>query len=191
MEKWFGARYRLFNQNDVLEHATSLGSIASWMRALVKNECPGSVVETLFDAFTRARHFIHFSTFGISLTFIGALKLAAQSVDIRGIVSNPSSFCLSELTEFPDEAPRFKAHVFGTSNPIRDVPHQKLIVIDGLLAFKGSVNLTVEGWRKVEKGLDMLEVVTDVQEVVSLHNSYLSPIWATVNSEVTSPILME
>jgi hypothetical protein len=73
-------------------------------------------------------------------------------------------------------------HVFGGGSGIRDFPHQKLVVIDGMLAFKGSPNLTTSGWRKIDKRLEMVEVVTDVEEVIALHNEYFSPIWARCSS---------
>ncbi len=51
-------------------------------------------------------------------------------------------------------------------------------MIDGLVAFKGSANLTLTGWRKAMKGLDHVEVVTNVTEVIDLHNKLCSPVWA-------------
>jgi hypothetical protein len=63
------------------------------------------------------------------------------------------------------------------SDPSALALHQKLVIIDGLLAFKGSANLTLNGWRKAAKGLDLVEVVTDVNEVTQLHNEYFSPAW--------------
>ena len=50
-------------------------------------------------------------------------------------------------------------------------------MIDGLIAFKGSANLTVSGWRRAAEGRDIIECVTDVKQVVQLHNRYFSPIW--------------
>src|SRR5262249_21598106 len=54
-----------------------------------------------------------------------------------------------------------------------DVPHKKLIVIDGLLAFKGSANLTQTAWRSAEQGMDIIEVVSNISEVSRLHNRTL------------------
>jgi hypothetical protein len=93
------------------------------------------------------------------------------------------------LKDYPDEAPSLRIHAFAESR-FREVPHQKLIVIDGLLAFKGSSNLTLSGWRKADKGLDIIEVVTDVGEVIRLHNEYFSPLWAR-SSEIMDSIAME
>lgn len=59
-----------------------------------------------------------------------------------------------------------------------EAPHQKLIVVDGLLAFKGAANLTLTGWRKAAKGLDHVEVVTKTEEIIDLHNRLFAPVWA-------------
>jgi hypothetical protein len=54
-------------------------------------------------------------------------------------------------------------------------------VIDGLMAFKGSANLTQTAWRKAARGYDEVEVLTDVEKVINLHNSYFSPVWADLS----------
>ncbi len=64
-----------------------------------------------------------------------------------------------------------------------------MIIIDGLLAFKGSANLTLSGWRKAAQGRDVIELVTDLKEVVDLNNRYFSPIWAEFQN--TQQITME
>jgi phosphatidylserine/phosphatidylglycerophosphate/cardiolipin synthase-like enzyme len=56
-------------------------------------------------------------------------------------------------------------------------PHQKLVVIDGLLAFKGSANLTTTAWRKARKQHELIEVVTNPAEVMRLNNIYFSRSW--------------
>jgi hypothetical protein len=63
-----------------------------------------------------------------------------------------------------------------------DIPHQKLIVIGGLLAFKGSANLTQISWRSAEKGMEIIEVVSNINEIIGLHNQFFSPIWAKMNN---------
>jgi len=121
---------------------------------------------------------------------IGALKLAAQNVQIRAVVANVDEQARSELTDYNAEAPRLRVQTFPSDMSYQDYPHQKLIVVDGLLAFKGSVNLTMNGWRKAAQALDMLEVVTNVDEVRSLHNKYFSPLWGQL-SDIGDTILME
>jgi len=74
---------------------------------------------------------------------------------------------------------RKRSH-FGLWNA-DELPHQKLVVIDGLMAFKGSANLTQTAWRKAEIGYDEIEVVTNVEKVIDLHNRYFSPVWANLS----------
>jgi phosphatidylserine/phosphatidylglycerophosphate/cardiolipin synthase-like enzyme len=139
-------------------------------------------LRALLQTVSLAKHFIHFTSFGISDFFIGALKLAAQRISVRGIVSNvDSERVLDELTAFNNEVPygRFEIKHFLREGPWHEAPHQKLIVIDGFVAFKGSANLTLNGWRKATRGLDHVEVVTNVNEVIDLHNRLFSPVWAS------------
>jgi len=113
----------------------------------------------------------------MSHQFIGALKLVSQRIPVRGIVSGADAPTIRELKEFPREAPRFQCQIFAESDLIRDFPHQKLIVVDGLIAIKGSTNLSLSGWRKVTQDLELLEVVTNVNGVIDLNNRYFSPLW--------------
>lgn len=64
------------------------------------------------------------------------------------------------------------------------------MVIDGLLAFKGATNLTLAGWRKAARGRDVVEVVTNIEEVIDLNNRLFSPIWAEL-SDVGDTIVMQ
>lgn len=163
---------------DPLEHAKQLARIVSSYR----NSSPFPALRLLLSALDIAEQFVHFTSFGMTHLVVGALKVVAQKVHVRGIVSSPGDSS-SELSEFPNEAPNLNVHCFSTDSRLRDVPHQKLIVIDGLLAFKGSVNLTQAGWRKVDKGLDMLDIVTDISEVIRLHNEFFSPVWGSVSDQ--------
>jgi hypothetical protein len=131
----------------------------------------------LFETLTRARHFVHFASWGISHLFIGALKMTSMRVPVYGFVSNVEDHARAELMEFPREAPNLHAHVVPTRAGAWDAPHQKLVVVDGLLAFKGSTNLTNNAMRKADRGLDVSEVVTDFEEVKMLNNKFFAPVW--------------
>lgn len=86
---------------------------------------------------------------------------------------------VSELTDYHDEAPEMHVKIYDSSHTgFTTMPHQKLIVIDGLLAFKGSANLTLAGWRKAAQGRDTVDVVTDMDQVIELNNRLFAPIWA-------------
>jgi phosphatidylserine/phosphatidylglycerophosphate/cardiolipin synthase-like enzyme len=139
-------------------------------------------LRALFEALNTAKHFVHFTTYGISHSIIGALKMASQRVAVRGIVSNVDASALAELCGYPDEAPRFQIKTYGTQASWAEMPHQKLVVIDGLFAFKGSANLTLNAWRKSAKGRDLVEIVTDVDEVIALHNRFFAPLWGELST---------
>jgi phosphatidylserine/phosphatidylglycerophosphate/cardiolipin synthase-like enzyme len=122
---------------------------------------------------------------------IGALKLVAQTVPVRGVVSGVDAKTLPELTDCEDEAPHFKVKAYNSEASWADgIPHQKMIVIDGLLAFKGSANLRTNSWRNASKKVrtEVIEVVTDIEEVINLHNRYFSPVWAKLSKTTRIPM---
>jgi hypothetical protein len=136
------------------------------------------LTRTLFEVISRARYFIHFTSYGMSHKMIGALKLASMRVPVYGWASNVESHVRVELIEYPDEAPNFTAKVIPSDRLApRDAPHQKLLAVGGLVAFKGSANLTNAGLRRADRGLDISEVVTDYTEVTKLNNKYFAPVW--------------
>jgi len=107
------------------------------------------------------------------------------------VSGNVGEHVLSEATDYKSEAPNLSIR-FCDSGDFRteDIPHQKLIIVDGLLAFKGSANLTQTAWRSAERGTDMVEIVTDVQEVGRLNNNFFSPIWGKMNEQIGEEIEM-
>jgi hypothetical protein len=68
--------------------------------------------------------------------------------------------------------------------------HLQLVVIDGLCAFKGSANLTQTAWRSAAQGMDHVEVVSNIEEVASLHNRLFSPVWGRM-SNISEQINMD
>ena len=174
-----------FDSSD-LAHAQSLARVAARLR---ENHPFTPPLRCLFVALAQAKHFVHFTTYGISHQMIGALKMTAQRVPVRGVVSNVEGNTLSELTSHESEAPKMDIKVYGSEN-WADMPHQKLVVIDGLLAFKGSANLTLNGWRSALHGRDFVEAVTNIGETIDLHNRYFSPVWAELSS-IGDSIIME
>jgi phosphatidylserine/phosphatidylglycerophosphate/cardiolipin synthase-like enzyme len=103
-------------------------------------------------------------------------------VPVYGFVSNVESHARVELTEYLDEAPELKVSLIPSAQGIYDAPHQKLVVIDGLVAFKGSTNLTNAGMRRADRALDVTEVETNVAKVGDLNNRYFSPVWKRLNA---------
>lgn len=175
------------DQKELFTHSRDLGRIAKRAReyfATLGTTKPRPLyfpIRALLEAINAARSFVHFTSFGISHLFVGALKLASLHVNIRGIVSGADKNIIDELTKYKDETPNLELYVFDEKSGSRDwnnTPHQKTIIIDGLLAFKGSANLTVSGWRKAQEGREVIELVTDIKEVGELNNRFFSPIWA-------------
>jgi hypothetical protein len=167
--------------DEPIKHCKSLASIA--MR-LHQNSPDYPFLRGLLAALNQAQSFINCTSWGISHQFIGFLKMAAQRVKVRAIISLPpdQAWLLPELECYKNEAPNLEIKAICASNNTWDeLPHQKLVVIDGLLAFKGSANLTQTAWRKAAKGFDELEIVTDIEKVIHLHNRYFSPIWAELS----------
>ena len=167
---------------DALSHGRSLATIARTLKhGNYPGDTPAPPLRVLLRALRTAKHFVHFSTFGLSHLLLGALKIVAQQVPVRGIVSNADASLLSELKDFTGEAPKLETKVYGTEANWRDMPHQKLIVIDGLLAFKGSANFTLNAWRKAASGREIVEVVTEVEDVIALNNEFFSPVWSELS----------
>lgn len=62
------------------------------------------MVVELLSTLSCAKHFIHFTSFGICQCFIGVLKVSAQRVSVRGIVSNVDERTLDDISTFKDDA---------------------------------------------------------------------------------------
>jgi hypothetical protein len=176
--QFFAQHGAVLHYDDIFAHSLRLASIARDMRHSMNSpQAFYPPLRALLDSLNAAQHFVHFTTYGISAMLLGALKLTALRVDVRGIVSGvKQDTLLRELVDYTDESPRLNLRVFKDDG--QTMPHQKIIVVDGLIAFKGSANMTDFGWRKAAQGREFIEIVTDVQDVIDLHNRFFSPIWA-------------
>jgi phosphatidylserine/phosphatidylglycerophosphate/cardiolipin synthase-like enzyme len=169
------------HRKDLFAHATTLAKMVQASRGYggVIDRWP--TMRLFFEALSRAQEFVHFTSWGMSHVMIGALKATSMRVPVYGFVSSVADHARTELAEYPDEAPKLHAKIIPSSQGIYDAPHQKIIIIDGLLAFKGSTNLTAAGMRRADCGLDVTDVVTDFHEVTTLNNKYFSPVWKRLN----------
>jgi hypothetical protein len=175
----------VIDHSELIPHATALAKVVRQSRGQGNtffSTKPWPTMRTLFEVISQAKYFVHFTTWGISHQLIGALKMASMRVPVYGFASSIEAHARAELTEFPDETPNLEAKVIPSSDSIYDAPHQKIIVIDGLVAFKGSTNLTNAGARRADRGLDVSELVTDSVEVTKLNNRYFAPVWRKLNS---------
>jgi hypothetical protein len=163
---------------DPFEHARKLARLAR--RFLTPRWAPP--ISVLFDVLNHAQQFVHFMTFNIDSQIIGALKLLSRRVFVRGIVGSASSWIYDDLYESGFENPHLRCLAYHANREYDGRPHQKLVVVDGLLALHGSANLSLTGWRMIEKGREMLEVVTDIEKIRLLHNNNFSALWGQGNS---------
>lgn len=168
----------VLDHDDLLSHATVLAKVIRDSRA----RRPWPTMRTFFEVVSRARYFVHFTSWGISHIMIGALKMTSMRVPVYGFVSNVEAHVRAELMDYPTEAPGLTAQVIPSSQGIYDAPHQKLLIIDGLVAFKGSTNLTNAGPRRADRALDISEAVTDFAEVTELNNKYFAPVWRQITA---------
>lgn len=166
------------HRGDLFAHATTLAKMVQMSRWEFD---PWPTMRLFFQALSHAREFVHFTSWGMSHVMIGALKLTSMRVPVYGFVSSVADHARTELSEFPHEAPNLHAKTIPSSQGIYDAPHQKIIIIDGLLAFKGSTNLTGAGMRRADRGLDVSEMVTDFHEVTKLNNKYFAGVWKRLN----------
>ncbi len=113
---------------NLLQHCHQLAEAAHFIGPNVWSLPP---LSALFMALGRAQQFVHFTTFGISYVIIGALKVIAQRVPVRGSVSNVSGDTLAEPKDFANEAPpgHFEIRVCAFDSAGKGMPHQKLVVI--------------------------------------------------------------
>lgn len=170
--------------DNIVEHCKSLASIAvSAKEYLLELKGEENVMlryppmRALLEAIQEAKMFVHFVSFGLSSLILGALKATAIKVPIRGIVSGLSESQKLEIENFSYESPGLQIKTFPKGDWV--APHQKMVIIDGLLAFTGSLNLTNNGLRNAEQGRDLVEYVTDISKIISLNNTLFSPIWST------------
>ncbi|ORB32795.1 hypothetical protein BST40_27495 [Mycobacterium persicum] len=173
----------LLDHNDLLSHATTLAKVVRDSRGRRGNGTDAwPTMRTFFEVVARAKYFVHFASWGMSHQLVGALKMTSMRVPVYGFASNVDAGTRAELTEYPTEAPGLTAKVIPTEQNIYDAPHQKLLIVDGLVAFKGSANLTNTGLRRADRGLDLSETVTDYVEVTELNNKLFAPVWRRITA---------
>lgn len=179
----FRSKGLVIDHRDLFAHATALAEVVKKSRSRRPSAPQGwPTARTFFEVISRARYFVHFTSWGISHIMVGALKMASMRVPVYGFVSNVDANTRAELVDFPTEAPNLTAKVIPSEQSAFDAPHQKLVVVDGLVAFKGSTNLTNAGLRRADRQLDISEVVTDFAEVTKLNNKYFAPVWRRITS---------
>jgi hypothetical protein len=189
--------YDWFKQEGTqIAHGTEIFEQARVLAKLVKNSRGGDYIKPwptmrlLFEVLSRAKSFVHFASWGISHQLVGVLKLTSIRVPVYGFVSSADREITRELTGFPKETPNLNAKVISPRDTKFEAPHQKLVIVDGLLGFKGSTNLTSAALRKADTGLDVSEVVTDYQAVIDFNNRFFAPVWKKITVGDITEVLM-
>lgn len=132
----------------------------------------------LLDLFASAKKSIHFMTWSISDAWLGALALVAQRLPVRGVIAVMDERQQNMLRHLQEEVYGLDVLIYGTKGQSQwSAPHQKLIVIDGVLAVEGSANLTYNAWAKIAEGKERVRYVTDLAEVRDLNNSHFARNW--------------
>lgn len=175
-EAFFREWWSAFDIPDLPKHRAQLLQACKLVTG--EDRHTGTILTGLFRSLAATKGFVHFTSWGISHLMLGALKLLSeQDIWVNGIVSAAYPSVIQEVTQpTADESLMMNIVAFAPEDS-RYKPHQKLLVIDGLLAFKGSANLTTTGWRKAAQQREMIEVVTAPAEIAKLHNIYFSKAW--------------
>lgn len=141
--------------------------------------------DALYEILSAASCFVHFVTYGISINILKDFtEKTKQNVIIRGLIANVKDQQTKQLEDLQQKLSlkRLAFHLYSESGFQRKTneypPHQKLIIVDGLLAFVSSANLTNAGWKKLNNRREFLDIVTNISKVQSLHNQLFSSIWA-------------
>lgn len=131
----------------------------------------------LLDLLRLSQSFVHFATWSITDAMLGILAATAARVQVRGVVGAMDNRQQEVLETFASET-NLHVVVYGDRSNWEG-PHQKVLVIDGIVAAEGSANLTHTAWRKISERRENLRLVTDLDEVRELNNRYISSHWRT------------
>ena len=163
----------LLEENYSLSHLMNLSWKANQFN---KSRDISYLIQTIADA----EKFIHFSTFTLDLFFYGILTTAAQNTAVRGMVGKEPKDWKQDIIIEGSEAANIESKYesdfelyYDRDNEFETV-HQKLIVIDGLIAFSGSMNLTSSGIKKFKQNRDNLEAKTVIEDVQKLNNQFFA-----------------
>lgn len=170
-----------------LEHARALAWEVWFFEERRKRRGP---LSALFSLLNKTKHFVHFATWNISDTMIGALAMVGKRVPVRGIVGAAEARQQELLDKLAHEIPHLKIVVCGDKGSWGNLPHQKVLVFDGIVGVEGSANLTPTAWAKVEEGLENIRFTTDLDEVRELNNRYIAAHWRSPSKGLLSDELL-
>jgi hypothetical protein len=140
-------------------------------------------IRVLFSLLSQSRQFVHITTRGVDFQMMGMLKLLGERVAVRLLVTSPSANVKQEIRDFGSERPH-KMEIRVPNAEWAD-PHQKVVVIDGLIAITGSANLSTNAWRNAADDRETVHLHTDVAEVAQVNNRYFARHWAEFGPRTT------
>jgi hypothetical protein len=187
LRKFFEEYKCYFKYKNIIEHSKKLaGTIVQAKNYLKEDDkeapwvTPYPPMRAILTSLIKAEHFVHFVSYGMNEMFFGCLKMISQNIPVRGIISNATPELIEDYKRYNNiESPNLKLRFYSQGYNWQESAHQKLIIIDGLVAFKGSANLTKNGWRKALQGKEIIEYLTTVNDVVEYNNQYFSREWAS------------
>lgn len=130
----------------------------------------------LYKAVKQAKHFVHLLTRSVDSSMLDVL--GQTDIQVRGFISSTEGINnLSRLNHYNQGNWQKGLGFFQNI-------HTKLLVIDGVLAFKGSANLSEYAWRGAFGNYpkDIIEIVIDPLEIARLNNLYFVPTWSNGQS---------
>lgn len=153
----------LFDEHYNLSHLMKVGWLAKRFKTTKD-------VNYLIQAISEAEYFIHFATYSFDLFFYGIFTIASQDIPVKGIIGKELKDWKEDLIqEGPDANGRLKHSrgreiYFDRADKFNKV-HQKVLIIDGLIAFSGSMNLTSNGVKNLKQGKESFEVESVIEKV--------------------------
>ncbi len=133
----------------------------------------------LIQALNRTKHFIHIVTESIDGFFIGmlAMKYFESDIEIHVIVWHPQKM-YPDLKRLMEHSVFIKGYERGVRPFARGIlvetiseAHQKLIILDGCIAFYGSANTTLDGWTRPG---ELIRFTNDLEEIQNLNHNFFS-----------------
>jgi hypothetical protein len=175
---------RRLDYPQLMTHAAYL---ANAVRPLRDNDLEVPPLRVLFDVLLAAREFVHFISYGMTWDLLGVLAVVARRVPVIGVVNNTNESTMEVADSLRAASPWLNVRRYPAKSRW-DGPHQKMLIIDGLLVLKGSANLTLNSWLEAASGHNELDVVTDIDRVIGLNNRYFAPQWAKLGGVADSII---
>lgn len=178
---YLGDQSLLIRFDDPLEHGRQLGIQSAALLDSFSSNSSSPPLRLLLDLLSKAQSFVHVITWSLDSVMVGVLKMLAVRVPIAVIATSVHETTRSQLQEFPDEHPLLTSYCPRRSD---DGWHQKLVVVDGLVAVTGSANFTTRAYRKADLSREHVEVVTDLAQVRELNNQLFSRQWHELGGSV-------